>query len=458
MQPAMRALPWLLALLCALVFLPALAASFQFDDWQVVLADPRVASLEAWWHSMPGMRALVKLSYALNHQWGGQVEGFRALNIALHALNVALVFALVRRLALRLRTADERGALTVAACVALVFGLHPVQTESVTYIAARPNLVAALFSLLGLLAWLRGRDRRPSLWWPLAALCYVAALAGKETAAVLPLAMLLCLAAEPGAHTRRDYALPLLLCVLAGLLLLLVWPLFPYDYLLQTSLATRAPLQNLVAQVHGIGWLAGQLVRWDLLNADPSLQPVSTLTVSSAIGALMLLTLLALGLLALRRLPALGFGILWFLLWLAPTNSLLARLDLANDRQLYLALIGPAWCLAHVVPRIPARWRMALVALLAVTLATGTVLRNRVYATEVRFWQDVADKSPHNLRAWNNLGIAHAMACEHDAAVRAFGEAIRRAPREPLAQVNLALLEQGELPGMPASCNARTVR
>lgn len=450
MHLPVRALPWLLALSVVVVYLPALTASFQFDDWQVVLGDVRVASVAAWWQSMPGMRALVKLSYALNHEAGGGVGAFRAINMLLHALNTALVFLLVHALARRMQSTDEGGLPVVAATAALVFALHPVQTESVTYIAARPNLVATLFCLAALLAWLRGRAGRAGLWWPLAALCFVAALAGKETAAVLPLAMLLCLVAE-GRLAARDLGLPLGLAMLCVGIFLLAWPHLPYDYLLSTSLQTRAPIDNLVAQAQGVTWLAGQLVRWDRLNADPMLQPQTALNAAVLLHATMLGAVLVLGALNLRRRPALGFGILWFFLWLAPTNSLLARLDVANDRQLYFALLGPAWCVGHAF----ARWRRhAWVAMLALLLllALGTVLRNRVYATEARFWADVVAKSPHNARAWNNLGMAEALACRPAAARSAFEEAIRRDPANPQPQVNLALLQRGELPDVARRC------
>jgi hypothetical protein len=428
------------------IYLPALTASFQFDDWQVVLGDPRVTSLAAWWQSMPGMRALTKLTYALNHEWNAGAAYFRAVNVLLHAINSALVFLLVRALARRLRSADADAATVVASVAALIFALHPVQTESVTYIAARPNLIATQFSLLALLLWLRGRQRDALIWWPLATACYVAALAGKETAAVLPLAMLLCLWAERTVE-RRDFVLPAVLGALLIGLLLVVWPLFPYDYLLRTSLETRGPLENLAAQAQGVNWLAGQLVFWTRLNADPMLPAPEGFSVALLLQAGVLTAALATGVLSLRRHPALGFGILWFFLWLAPTNSLLARLDLANDRQLYLALVGPAWCAGHLVAMLR-RHAWIVAAVLAVALACATVLRNRVYVTEVRFWQDVVEKSPHNPRGWNNLGMAQAAACRLDAAADAFEEATRRDPGNPLPQVNLALLQRGELDGL----------
>jgi hypothetical protein len=454
MQKMLRVLPWLPALLVIAVYLPALTSSFQFDDWQVVLGDARVASVSAWWSSMPGMRALTKLSFALNRETDAVATAFRAVNILLHAVNASLVFFFIRRLARRLRTADESGAIVIAAVTALVFALHPVQTESVTYIAARSNALATSFCLLALLAWLRGREAGTGWWWMLiVALLYVAALASKETAAVLPLAMLLCLAAER-TRTRRELVVPLALCALCVVLFVLAWPHLPYDYLLRTSLAVRGPLENLAVQAQGVSWLAGQLVLWSRLNADPMLLPIDALSAQALGQGAMLMVLLVAGIVGLRRWPAVAFGVLWFFLWLAPTNSLIARLDIANDRQLYVAIIGPAWLLAHGIAglRLPA-WMIALP--LALLLCLGTANRNAVYATEQSFWQDVVAKSPHNARAWNNLGMAEAIACQADAARDSFMEASRRDAKFVQPQVNLALLERGELPGVPAECALR---
>jgi hypothetical protein len=88
-------LPLIPALLVLVVWFPSLQASFQFDDWSVIVGDPRVQSLGAWWQSMPGIRPLLKLSYALNHALGDAPAGFRAVNILLHALNASLVFVLL---------------------------------------------------------------------------------------------------------------------------------------------------------------------------------------------------------------------------------------------------------------------------------------------------------------------------------------------------------------------------
>jgi hypothetical protein len=455
-------LPLLPALLVVAVWLPSLAASFQFDDYAVIVDDGRVQTLAAWWQSLPGIRPLLKLSYALGHAAGAGVVGFRAVNILLHALNSALVFVLLRRLARRFRVADEAGAAFVAATAALVFALHPAQTESVTYLSGRSNLLMASFVLLALLAF-TARGAAASVTQrglaQLATLAGIAlAMASKEVAVVAPLALLLIVRCEHGRGWRDALAAAApslglaLLLALAGLLLL------PYGGLMAFSLELRDPWTNLLTQARGIGWLAEQVLRVDQLNADPQLAPVAAWDTSVVLTGLALLGVLALGVASLRQRPGLAFGILWCFLWLAPTNSLVARLDVANDRQLYLPLMGLGWMLGLALLRVPDLLqdtallsRTMLVGAIGLALAAGTISRNAVYRTEATFWQDVVAKSPRNARAANNLGMAHALACEPLAARSAFERAAAIAPDDPLPQVNLVLLERGELPGMPSS-------
>ena len=118
----------------SLLFAAALAAygnaffgSFQFDDFNVIVRQGAVHSLGAWWDSMPGIRPLLKLSYALS--WsagGGSTYAFHAVNVMLHAANVLLVWQLLRTLFARMGVAGDGVAAFVAA---LLFALHPAHTE-----------------------------------------------------------------------------------------------------------------------------------------------------------------------------------------------------------------------------------------------------------------------------------------------------------------------------------------
>lgn len=448
------ALPGLAILL---LWWPSLSSSFQFDDWNVIVNEPRVHSLAAWWQSMPGIRPLLKLSYALNMTLDAGPTGFRVANVSIHALNAMLVGALLRIRGIRAGL-TEIHASYAALFAALIFALHPAQTEAVTYISGRSGSLATCFCLLSLYCWVRSEQsehrRYASAWLAGCCVSFSLAVAAKETALVLPLALVLYSADRPWPATRRRLT-PLVLLMAALLAVALSLP--TYRRLLAVSLDTRTLGENLLSQAHAILYLTGQLVRLDNMNADPQLPAITSLNGITALLCIAGLSALAFALTRIRRAPVGAFAVLWFLLWLAPTNSLLPRLDVANDRQLYLALMGPAWWLAVRLTtwhRAPPVMRVGITVLIVAALSWATYQRNRVYQTEIAFWQDAAARSPDNSRAANNLGMAYAVECRFDEAAQAFQRAVALSPDEYHAKVNLILLRKGQLPGVPSRCTA----
>jgi len=445
--PGSLALPLgLLLAALALAYLPALGSSFQFDDWNVIVRDARVQSLAAWLASMPGIRPLLKLSYALNHELGGGTAGFRAGNVVVHALNTALVVVVLRSLGLRLAL-EPRAAGLAALVAATFFALHPVQTEAVTYVSGRSTSLSTLFALLAFAAWLHGLDTPQERRWRWISLAVFAlALGVKEAPVVLPLVMCAWLVVSAAARSIPRRVAPHFALLLGLVVVVIAWP--PYRALLTASLEVRPLGLNLLTQVDAIVYLLGQLGALGGMNADPGLPVVTALDAALALRAAALLGLLVAGLVLLQRRHAAGFAIVWFFVWLLPTNSLVPRIDVVNDRQLYAAIVGPAWLLGlALAPLASRRPRLALAGLaaLGVVLTLATLRHNRVYETEISFWQDVTDKSPLNARAANNLGYAYALACRDAEAIREFRRAMRLDRKDYRAPSNLRLLSEGAL-------------
>jgi tetratricopeptide (TPR) repeat protein len=448
--------PLLVVLAVGVTYANALQASFQFDDWDVIVRDPRVQGFSAWWASMPGMRPLLKLSYALNHASGLGVVGFHAGNVLIHAANGLLILYLMHHLEIQAGHRASRLALATA----LIFVLHPVQTEAVTYASGRSTSLSTFFALASLTAWTVGRNnRRHAAMYMYAAspLLMLLGIATKESAVMVPAVLVLCAAADVSRpfswqQVWRQSACHWLL-LLAALAAAMLLP--AYQHFLATSLATRSITENLIAQVYGIGYLLGQLLNIERMNADPALPVHTTLGLDGTLVLAGIVFAAGMALLNIRRYPLPAFAVLWFLLWMAPGNSLLARLDLVNDRQLYTALAGPALLLAAAIHRLGRQQRyLEVMALSAVLLLTGftTHLRNDVYRDEVGFWRNVIAQSPHNARAYNNLGIALAAECDLTRAEAAWRKALAVDPGHVRAAVNLRLLGQGLLPDGLGPC------
>jgi protein O-mannosyl-transferase len=437
---------WLvLAVLAA--YANSLAGAFQFDDYNVIVDAPGVHSLGAWWQGMPGIRPLLKLSYAVNWALDQRAIGFHALNLAVHAANTLLVWQLLRRLAPRLGV-DAAAASSAALIAALVFALHPAQTEAVTYISGRSVSLMALMALASLWAWLKADDgARPAAWRFASAAGFAAALAVKENAWILPLACALCDALRKDFGWRAWFARSAwhwaVLLGFAGVVLLVPG----YARLLDASLQIRSLAENLLTQVNGVFYLITRPLLGLAVNIDPDLPVYKAFAPAIAAKAALLAGVLALALWHWRRTANsrwLGFGVAWFALWLVPTNSILPRADVANDRQLYLAMIGPALIIAVPLARLHAHRASAggaAIALLLLVLAFATIMRNRDYRSEVALWERTSEASPMRPRVWNNLGYARQQAGDVQGAKLAYREALRLDPTQWRARNNLDLLE-----------------
>jgi tetratricopeptide (TPR) repeat protein len=440
--------PAMLAIAVLLVYFNALTASFQFDDFNVIVNNPAVHSLAAWLDSMPGIRPLLKLTYTLNWAVSPSPFGFHLFNVLVHAANAALVFLLLRAL----RPGRGRDDL-LPLLAALMFALHPVQTEAVTYVSGRSVSLMALFYLGSLLVYTRAdAAASPRAWRLFSAALFAAAVLVRETAVTLPLALLL-LESIGAKRSVREKLKRLAFhgaVLAAGLLAIAASP--AYRHLFEVSLALRSLAENLLTQANAICYLAGQLVFPWRLNADPDLPVFTAFTPVIGAQALAVIALLAIGLRNLRRRRWIALAVLWFFIHLLPTNSVLPRLDVANDRQLYLASIGAFVAMGAVLQwllaRLQRRWLVNVaIGLLLLGLGTLTIQRNQVYESQVAFWEDAAGGSPGKPRVFNNLGYAYQQEGRYGDARHAYRRAIELDPDYWRARINLDLLDNPVVEG-----------
>ena len=406
-------------------YLPSFGGAFQFDDYNVIVNYPTVHSWELLYERAgAGVRALLKASYTLNWTLGaGSTFGFHLVNVALHAFNAVLLFFIGRRI-----FPDHPNASLVAA---LLFALHPAQTEAVTYISGRSvSLMAALY-LASILLYLR-----KSFY---SVIPFILALGVKETAVTLPAALLLIELVRPGRASWR-LQLPHWLVLAAGGLVILLVP--RYFDLIAYGFSQRGPIDNLLTQVGGISYLLARLVTLQGYNIDPGLAVFQGFDSLFFLQTILIAGLLALGLSSLRSRPWLGFGILWFFLQLAPTNSIVPRLDVANDRQLYLAcwglFLGVSIQASLLFPR---RASLALTAAAAIAFAAASVSRQLDYRDEITLWEASVRENPANPRARNNLGYAYYLAGRKGEARREIEAASRLDPVYEKPRANLLLLD-----------------
>ena len=341
----------LTALACVCAFLgilylysPALHGHFVFDDLSLPFCQISRGQALAGWVS--GVRPVLMFSYWLNYQfWGAQPFSYHFVNLVIHTCNSALVFLILLRL-LRYAGWPQNRRLAASIAGALLFSVHPLQTESVSYIAGRSESLAALFLLLAYAVFLY--RRRDAISWVESAvvlLLFGLAVKTKENAVSLAGILILTDLYWPHAFStsqlRRNWRL--------------------YTLMVPGVIAAAAAIFRLLATADTAGFSVATFkwyqygftearalftyIRLSILPLGQSLDqdyPTShTITEHGALGYLLLLVaLVSLSFIWRRRYPLFGFGLLMFLVWLAPTSSIVPIDDALVERRMYLPLLG----------------------------------------------------------------------------------------------------------------------
>jgi tetratricopeptide (TPR) repeat protein len=389
-------------------------------------------------------RPVLNLSLALNYAISGTaVWSYHVLNLVIHVLAGLTLFGIVRRTLAR-RT--EPAASLIAVAVALLWVLHPLQTESVTYVIQRAESLVGLFYLLTLYCFIRSAEasgRSERLW---SALCVGACLAGmavKEVMVSAPLMMLLydrafVAGSFPEAWRRRrglHIGLAATWLLLAGLVASTGWDrngmagfdvgITPWAYWLTQFEAVTRYLRlsfwpHPLVLEYGTFWVS---------------RPMEV-----AAQALVVVALAVLVLVALWRRPALGFLGAWFFAILAPTSVMPGRIQMIVEHRMYLPLAA-VMTLAALGIHAAFRWKSGMVfAALALGLGMLTIRRNEDYRSELAIWSDTVARRPDSERARNNLGNALSkIPGRLPEAVAQYEAALRLRPDDADAHNNLGL-------------------
>ena len=366
---------------CALAaFGWSLAGGFHFDDYSI-FSDPVLTSPWGWlelWRPLQ-TRPLTWFTFWLNYSLDGQEPlGYHLLNLLLHLGCVLLLRDVVARLA----------PARVALVAALMFAVHPLQSEAVNYIFARGNLLMTVFSLLALRSWMKGRHWHAAAW-------FLPALLAKEECAAFPLFLLLLHIAI--SRNRKELA-PIAsmgaLALAAGLRV--IWATGRIAEAGSGFGAGVAPSDYLAAQ----GWAILRYLRLFLIPAGFTVDPDIRTRFALVAWAL----LAALALIALRRFDRAreGFWFLGALALLSASSSVFPAADLAADRRMYLPL--SALCVAAAYPLAGVR-RGYLVAVVGI-LTLASIWRCEVWRTERSLWSEAARMAPEKVRPMIQLSRA----------------------------------------------------
>jgi tetratricopeptide (TPR) repeat protein len=417
------------------------AVPFVLDDTQAITDNYSIRHFTTAW-SPPAEttvtgRPLVNLSLALNYAIGGlEVRGYHVINLTIHLLAALTLFGIIRR-TLLLRGHGGQ-ALMLSAAVALLWALHPLQTESVTYTIQRAESLMGLFYLLTLYAFIRGT----SVWLAVSCVACLLGMATKEVMVGAPLIVLLYDRTfvagnfRDALRARRGYYAALS----ATWLVLVVLVIGAEGRGGTAGLGTKiAPVDYALTQCRAIVHYLWLSVWPTSLIFDYGKAAATPLTAALAPG-LLLLALLTGTVVALRRSPVIGFLGAWFFAILAPSSSIVPIATQAiAEHRMYLSLAAVITLIVLAVQRwlgSRATWIGASAAIAGFAWLTHE--RNATYRDALTLWTDTAAKAPTNTRAFANLGITFLQLGRLVEAQQSFEAAVRLAPNDAESHINLA--------------------
>ncbi len=463
-----------IALAALAVYHNTFAVPFVFDDLEsIVTNNPTIRHPWPLWRALSppsggltvSARPLVNLSLAMNYEISGlHVWSYHAFNLAIHILAAVTLFAVLRRTFLLppLRVRFGRVHTPLALATALIWTVHPLQTESVTYVVQRAESIAGLFYLLTLYCLIRGAQAaRPGIWYVAAVGACLLGMASKEVMATAPLVVLVYdrvfLAGSFRAALRRRPGLYIGLAATWGLVGWLV-----------VSAGGRGGTAGFGA---GIDWWRyvltqfGAIAHYLRLSVFPRPlvldygRTLATRATEIWPYAALVAFLLAACVRTMWRHPAAGFPGMWFIATLAPTSSIVpVATQTMAEHRMYLALASVvvlvtasayAWWDGLLVRRVPSGSGLrtvvpgVVVAIVVALLGYGTLMRNNEYRSATSIWQDTVDKRPNNPRARANLGDALVAIGETGGAITQYNRALQIDPGSVEAHNNLGMVLAG---------------
>ncbi len=410
-----------------IIYAQSFTVPFYLDD---VVSIQNNSALDRLWDLRPiwafwPTRFVTYVSFAINNLFHGHsLFGYHLINTLIHLANTLLLWRITLFTLKSPRLAHTRlgeNAAPLAFFSGLIFLCHPIQTESITYIAQRATALSALFGLLSWYFYIRSTSLKKGpakLFYVLSLLSVSIAMFSKENAIALPFIIWLYDKTFLSGHSSGDHRKGSTL-ILATLLWIpaTLWvasSVEPWSLHLRSESPTLlSPLMYLSIQLHVILRYIGLCFVPVFQNFDHTVAVSAQLLSLDKIGPVVILAGIGTALFkGFDRHPFVSFGAALFFTGLLPESSIFPIKDVMFEHRLYLPMAGFAWVLTGALfmlfSRGPAKKYFWLIPVLIIAgYSYLTIERNKLWNDPVAFWTDTLERSPLRSRAYINRGVAH---------------------------------------------------
>lgn len=462
-SPSSAWLPHLaLVLLAGIVaYSSSLAGDYVFDDVTEIEQNPLLGQIWPPWRVLESgnflpVRPLPQWTFGLqSHFTGIDRTALHVVNLLIHLTTATLLLLLVK---MSLDFWCERGGKldltsrwTLAASVAAIWVVHPLNTQAVTYIYQRIESLMAMFFIASLVCFAHSvRSHRRLIWQAFAVVCSIGGMLCKEVTITLPLLVYLydaIFVADGFADAiRKRWKFHAALH--ATILVVIAVVLAERGDYEEFNDAVHTPLEHAITQPLVILYYL-KLVVLPIGQCFDYGWPVQEVNATMGLSMATIFGMFVAACVLVWRRHPLGFAAISFFAILSPSSSFVPVSDMAFEHRMYLPLMAVIaiailplgiWLLAARANQQtdksnakPARYGSIFVAriaagILVVIFAATTFARNEAYETRTKLWEDVVTKRPHNARAWSNLSRLRFDAGDFDGAYAAAVRSIREKP------------------------------
>ena len=423
-----------------------LNAPFVYDDHELLLEHPFLHDIGALiknWQT-DRIKFVTILTFAVNYHFSKlNPFGYHLVNVLIHVVNGLLLFLIIGRL---MRTPKAEGLIKpaqrtgVALVATLIFIVHPLQTQAVTYIWQRSEILSAWFYFLAYFFYLVGRLERKKIYYFLIGAVFCIGFFAKGTIASLPVLMItteIIFFDHIGKRflqqwSKRPWLVSFFVFLTALIFIqglkLSSGPDFSISYFWTEILAVVNYISLCLLPIQqNLDYdfpLTVSLVHWPTLCA---------LVVHVAI--------IAFAVLAVKKNRLLAFGIFWFYIGLVPSSSFVLREPMWEHR-VYFSLAGFAFFLTVFLGQVisSTKIRYAALALILLIFSGMTISRNNLWRDPVLLLEDTVKKSPNKVRPVSYLGTLYYTKGRWQDAAGMFERAIKLDPTYAEAYNNLGLI------------------
>ncbi len=387
---------------------------------------------------------LTMLTLAWNYQNGKlQPEGYFMTNLIIHLLNTLLVFFFVFRL--------TKNNLIWSAIVAVIFGVHPMHVESVSWISERKDVLYVFFFMTGLITYLNHAESKKLIWYAVTLLLFILSCLSKGMAVVFPLILLLI------DYYRISNARIKTLNYLNKIPFFIISLVFGVTAFVIQSGGAIADLQTftifqrvMFASYGAIMYIVKFIlpVKLSAFYPYPVLDKSGNIPVIFYLSPLIVLGITALIYFFLRKEKPVVFGFLFYIVSVVLVLQFVSvGSAIMADRYSYLSYIGLAFPVGYLVSEAWSKKNKVLNVMkypITIVTVTGIVIfsyqtyaRTQVWSNTETLWTDVISKYPDVETAWRNRGNYYGQNNRIDEAMHDYRVLVRMASKDSKIYSNL---------------------